>query len=132
MNGMIQSCGFAVTLSGSASIVEGLQVLNNIMGITANGIIKDNIESGPEFAVHGGAGIVASGLITGNYANGNFADGFEIAAGSTVIGNTAINNGIGIGVTCPVNVTNNTAINNSNGNLVLSGAGCNNTNNVAP
>jgi hypothetical protein len=63
-----------------------------------------------------------------------------IGLGSTVIGNTAVNNGsvelpdggFGITVDCPSNVTDNTAVGNPRGNLVLNGSGCNNTNNVAP
>jgi hypothetical protein len=62
--------------------------------------------------------------------------GISVGQGSTVIGNTATNNldlGPGISVDCPSNVTDNTAVNNGpNGNLVLNGNGCNNTNNVAP
>ena len=62
----------------------------------------------------------------------------QIGEGSTVIGNTATQNGygseqgVGIFVECPSNVTDNTAVNNVGVNLVLNGTGCNNTNNVAP
>jgi hypothetical protein len=58
--------------------------------------------------------------------------GLDIGQGSTVIGNTSSMNFAGIRVACPSNVTDNTAVNNPNGNLMLEGNGCNNTNNVAP
>jgi hypothetical protein len=122
----------------SASIVEGLHVSSTgLSGIIATGIVKGNTVTG--VLNHNAVGIEATGLVTGNYVSGN-RNGMSIGAfrigGSTVIGNTVVNNlapgeGVGISVDCPSNVTDNTAVNNST-NLVLNGTGCNNTNNVAP
>jgi len=50
---------------------------------------------------------------------------------STVIGNLAIHNEVGIVVACPSNVTDNTAVNSTIRNFVLVGNGCNNTDNLA-
>jgi hypothetical protein len=49
-----------------------------------------------------------------------------------VIGNTANDNDLGLGVDCPSNVTDNTATGNVDKNLQLNGKGCKTTNNVAP
>jgi hypothetical protein len=72
------------------------------------------------------------GNVTGNYVSGMVGGGIEVGPGSTVIGNTSINNG-GFGITadCPANLTDNTSINN-HPNLVLNGKGCLNKDNVAP
>jgi hypothetical protein len=129
-----------VSLGGDGSIVEGLHVSNDAgmfehgIGISATGIVRNNAVVGVsgKTALEGGRGIVATGVITGNYTSINETSGIEAGQGSTVIGNTATNNAAGgIGVSCPSNVTDNTAIGNQQ-NLLLSGTGCNNTNNVAP
>jgi hypothetical protein len=136
--------GNGVDLSAAdGSIVEGLGVFGvppTDVGIDAAGIVKNNTVVGI-VAQHGfGIGISASGTVTGNYVTGS-GNGMSIVQGSTVLGNTSTNNGspqgnpaqgIGISVECPSNVTDNTAVNNGTVNLVLSGTGCNDTNNVAP
>ena len=69
--------------------------------------------------------------MTGNYAVNN-GTGIKIGQGSTVIGNTAINNTeFGIVADCPSNLTDNTAVNNAT-NLVLNGDSCLNEDNLAP
>ena len=128
-----------VGLGGDGSIVEGIHVsdlqanLAEGFGISATGIVRNNTVVGVSGGTSaGGIGISATGVITGNYASGNRTAGIAAGPGSTVIGNTATNNAAGgIGVSCPSNVTDNTAIGNQQ-NLLLSGTGCNNTNNVAP
>jgi hypothetical protein len=116
------------------SIVEGLRISSSGsgIGISANGIVRGNTVTGDRLSAPGGAGIAATGTITNNYVSGlSFRVGIAVGAGSTVIGNTSINNGAGIDVSCPANLTDNTAVNNGT-NLQLNGQGCNNTNNVAP
>ena len=135
-NGSISDFTFGVDLrSAEGSIVEGLHVSGGAshasVGIIASGIVKGNIVTGVD-----GDGITATGIVTGNIASGNFAHGIGVGPGSTVIGNTAVrNDNVGISVECPSNVIDNTAVNNNEinpTNLVLTGEGCNNTNNVAP
>jgi hypothetical protein len=141
-NGSISGFGVGVGLdSDGGSIVEGLRVFGTIcpciVGIAATGVVKGNTVLDIAGPPGSGTGISATGIITGNYVTGSRAAGIQAGQGSTVIGNTSTDNragpgpGIGISVDCPSNVTDNTAVNN-NSNLVLSGAGCNNTNNVAP
>ena len=131
-NGSISNGGNGVELSSAdGAIVEGLRVYIigqfATVGISANGIIKNNTVTGSR-----GTGISATGIVTGNYAFGNRIFNIEAGQGSTVIGNTTTGSEIsGIVVACPSNVTDNTATGSSQ-NLVLNGEGCNNTNNVAP
>ena len=99
-------------------------------GIIAQGIVKGNVVSGMSIGIQS-----ITGTITDNYIE-NFTDRILAQAGSTLIGNTVINNNAtgntaGLLVTCPSNVTNNTATGSTN-NLVLFGDGCTNTNNVVP
>lgn len=138
-NGSISNFSVGVGLgSANGSIVEGLRIFGGncpcLVGIAANGIVKGNTVL--DFRGEGeGTGIDAAGIVTGNYVAGSQLAGMQISQGSTVIGNTSVNNDGplgGIVVFCPSNVTDNTAVNNSGGNLVLNGSGCNNTNNVAP
>jgi parallel beta-helix repeat protein len=129
-NGSISNFAVGVDLSfAEGSIVEELRVLNNgLLGIDAHGIVRGNIALD-----NVGTGIIASGTVTGNYATGNNQSGIAITvpSGSSVIGNTATGNQIGISVNCPANLTDNTAANNVT-NLVLNGDGCHNEDNVAP
>jgi hypothetical protein len=133
-NGSLSGFNRGVELGNAdGSIVEGLRVVGgntgaDINGITANGIVKGNTVMSYE------VGIEATGTVTGNYAASNSDVGLFIHTGSTVIGNTATDGShFGLAVVCPANLTDNTAVNNTDGNLVvLSGNGCNNTNNVAP
>ena len=137
-NGSILGFTTGVNLEGFGSIVEGLRVLCTegikATGIKATGIVRGNTVDGRP----GGTGISATGVVTGNAVTEFIVTGISIGQGSTVIGNTAVGSGginiepVGIAVSCPSNVTDNTAIFNGGGNLVLSGDGCNNTNNVAP
>jgi hypothetical protein len=158
-NGSISaSRGTAVLLNGDGSIVEGLYInLTQASGISAKGIVRGNTIT---TFLPGDTGISASGSITDNYVNGaatfppavgtrlitgisaegtvrgntvlNSERGLIVSPGSTVIGNTVTGNSVtGIEANCPANLTDNTAVNNGT-NLVLSGSGCNNTNNVAP
>jgi hypothetical protein len=156
-NGSI-TAGDAVNLDASdGSIVEGLRVSVSRAGISATGIVRDNTVIGSSIQTPlSSFGINASGIVTDNYvtgfgrAAGIVADGtirgntvtlntegIHAGVGSTLIGNTAMNNsgfiGIGISVDCPSNLTDNTAVNNRPGpNLVLNGEGCHNEDNVAP
>jgi hypothetical protein len=138
-NGTIIGFHSGVDLSGGGGgdVVEGLRVttsfgpdqdVNAGIGIRADGIVRNN-------QVFGGGragGINASGRVTGNYASSvNGTTMSVLSADSTVIGNTVFGGAQGLVVTCPSNVTDNTST-GSPQNLVLSGQGCNNTNNVAP
>jgi hypothetical protein len=95
-NGSVSNFFNAVQLdSAEGSIVERLRVFGppsppgGGIGISANGIVKDNtVVSIPA------AGITATGLVTGN-------------------------GGQGIAVRCPTNVTNNTAVNNESNLVLL-------------
>jgi hypothetical protein len=142
-NGSISNFFFGVNLAGSGSVVEGLRVMGSApidgaVGIAAAGIVKGNIVAGINAGPGTGTGIRATGIVTGNYAMNNRIFGIAVGQGSTVIGNTATgtsrSGGAGISVDCPSNVIDNTAVNNSGpeGNLLLNGTGCNDTNNVAP
>ena len=138
-NGSIAGFLSGVDLGGEGSIVEGLRVsgrFRSFLGIGAVGIVKGNTVFDFSGVPGQGTGISASGVVTGNYVFSN-GTGMSISVGSTVIGNTSVNNLSGFGgivVNCPSNVTDNTAVNNVNlgSNLVLQGEGCTNTNNVAP
>ena len=142
-NGSISGFGVGVDLEGDGSIVEGLRVVGTICpcstGISATGIVRGDtvLDIRGQRGGGGGSGISATGIVTGNYVAGSNFAGIAVGQGSTVIGNTSVNNpqilgpGIGIRVDCPSNVTDNTAVNNGV-NLFLNGEGCNNTNNVAP
>jgi hypothetical protein len=134
-NGSISGFGGAgVDLrSADGSIVEGLRVYGgSALGIAASGVVKGNsvfeVGGGPG----AGTGIFATGVVTGNYAAGNRLIGIDVGQGSTVIGNTANGNFIGIRVACPANLTDNTAVNNLLENLELGGEGCHNEDNLAP
>jgi hypothetical protein len=139
-NGSISGFNAGVNLGGDGSVVEGLRVFGSgggcpcSLGIGATGIIRGNTVVGIFSEPGGAVGISATGIVTGNYVTDTRTTGIFIGQGSTVIGNTvtATFQGAGISVSCPSNVTDNTAINNGGSNLVLAGAGCNNTNNVAP
>jgi hypothetical protein len=130
-NGVISGNGNGVVLG--SGVVEGLRVLGtgDYTGIfVGSGIVKGNI------VLQNLVGIEAGGTVTGNFVEHNRGLGISILQGSTVIGNTVLNNGSGILVNCPANLTDNTAVGNGRpsgfGNLKLDGEGCNNTNNVAP
>ena len=128
-NGFISvSGGAAVGLDGEGSIVEGVQAGG---GIIANGIVRNNTVFGD--GTDADIGISATGVITGNYVSSiRNGDGIVAGAGSTVLGNTSINNtGAGISASCPANLIGNTAVGNGQ-NLVLNGKGCINKDNVAP
>jgi hypothetical protein len=128
-NGSISGFDEAVLLEGQGSIVEGVRVFGSgSIGIVARGVVKDNTVFNSN-----GEGFDAGGTVIHNFAFGNTNAGILVDAGSTAIGNTADNNGIGIDAFCPSNLTDNTAVSNSPGsNLVLENPGCNNTNNVTP
>jgi hypothetical protein len=154
-NGSISGYTPSVNLgSADGSIVEGLRVSGlgvRGSGIIATGIVKGNTATDFRFTA-----IEATGTVTGNYVSGYAVSGISVgpgstvtgnnvsgsdginaisvATGSTVIGNTATGTGsgiFGINVACPSNVIDNTSTGHSH-NLVLSGNGCNNSNNVAP
>jgi hypothetical protein len=143
-NGSISGFGNGVALSSAdGSIVEGLRVFGGCpcfgpgTGIDANGIVRGNTVVGFASAPSvGGVGISATGIVTGNFVDNNRVAGITVGQGSTVIGNTSARTdggiGLDIGVTCPSNVTDNTALalGGGVGRIVLSGAGCNTTNNV--
>jgi hypothetical protein len=135
------SGGAAIASSELAQPLEGIAVQNGTMVGGAVGVV---LIGGTGFVVKGvrvfadpslpgqGQGIVVDGgIVKGNIVVGR-GNGIQVGQGTTVIGNTALNNsGVGIDVICPANVTNNTATGNSV-NIQLFGEGCNNTNNVAP
>jgi hypothetical protein len=143
-NGSISGFGNGVALSSAdGSIVEGLRVFGGCpcfdpgTGIDANGIVRGNTVVGfASVPSVGGVGISATGIVTGNFVDNNRVAGITVGQGSTVIGNTSARTdggiGLDIGVTCPSNVTDNTALRLGGGvgRIVLSGAGCNTTNNV--
>jgi hypothetical protein len=129
-NGSISGFDTGINLSG---VVEGLRIFSNRIGGVASGIVRDNIvtRNGGISGFRGG-GLSATGIVTGNYVHSNDT-GLAAGQGSTVIGNTVTdnNNISGLTVACPSNVTNNTVINRTiEGNFVLEGEGCTNTNNV--
>ena len=141
-NGSISNFANGVLLGSAAgSIVEGLRVTGggavSTTGISANGIVKGNTVIGI-FGIGPGHGdvISATGTVTGNYVAGSRGAQIRVGPGSTVIGNTAAPlvsaADFGIVADCPSNVTDNTATGSAATNLLLSGTGCNNTNNVAP
>jgi hypothetical protein len=78
---------------------------------------------------------LSAGVVIHNFASRNRSNGFVIGVGSTVIGNVALQNGIGFNVACPANLTDNSAIDNGT-NLQageVDGLGaCLNNNNLAP
>jgi hypothetical protein len=144
--------------SGPRSVVERMQVISILglpplsgpvggTGISATGIVKDNVVLGG-FSL----GVAAGGTVTGNYIGPNFAinpanpgplisrsptNGMSVSSGSTVIGNTielsaSLGSGqVGLEAACPSNVTNNTFTGSAK-NIELNGGGCENTYNVAP
>jgi parallel beta-helix repeat protein len=130
-NGSIDGFVNSVNLdSANGSIVEGLRVSSGRgVGIIARGIVRDNTATG--FGGIFARAISATGTVTGNYASGTNGPGIVVGQGSTVIGNTATDNEIGLLVSCPSNLTDNTAVNNGT-NLVLEGEGCHNEDNLAP
>jgi hypothetical protein len=140
-NGSISNFANGVDLaSANGSIVEGLRVSGDgagtNVGIVANGIVRGNTVIGIFGIGPGhGDGISATGTVTGNYVTGSRGAQIAVGQGSTVIGNTvgpAPSADFGLVVDCPSNVTDNTATGSAATNLLLSGTGCNNTNNVAP
>lgn len=129
-NGSFAVKGVAVDL-GDGAIVEGLKIILGAGGIIANGIVKENTVINPQgFATEEATGISAIGVITNNYLSGVPGYGIVVGKGSTVIGNTSVNNtntGVGISADCPAKLIDNTAVGYGQ-NLVLNGTGCN----VAP
>jgi len=126
-NGSIFNLLNGVDLSGGSHIVEGLRIVGGFdrigTRIKADGIVKGNIVEG------GGTGITAIGIVTGN--SSSVSDlGMSIGRGSTVIGNIATSNRIGIRVVCPSVVTGNVALGGLGGDPFLEGNGCTNENNV--
>ena len=96
---------------------------------TIGGTVADNTVSR---STNTGINGLSGALVTGNTSRLNGDDGIFVQKGSA-IGNFADRNtGDGIRVVCPSNVIGNTALNSTGTNLVLSGAGCNAVNNVAP
>jgi len=139
-NGSISQFNTEVNLGASdQSIVEGLRVSGHGAG-TGDGINANGIVSGNTVSFAGGhSGITASGVVTGNYVTSSGGsgespprgEGISVLVGSTVIGNTVVNNADqGLKAICPSNLTANTAVNNPGGDIVPVGNGCNITNNV--
>jgi hypothetical protein len=98
--------GQAIAL-GDGSIVEGLRITASrsfFPVISAKGIVRGNTVLGTAPGFPGGPGISATGVITNNYVSGVVGDGIAVGAGSTVIGNTSVNNmEAGIRADCPAN-----------------------------
>jgi hypothetical protein len=148
-----------ISLGGELrSVVEGIRVIsvNGLpqvqppkagTGISATGVVKDNVVLGG-FSV----GVAAGGTVTGNYIGPNFGrnptngqpvsvsatTGMSVSSGSTVIGNTidlsasSGNGQVGLEAACPSNVTNNTLTGSAKNIEVGTSGNCNTTNNVAP
>src|SRR5207249_984218 len=119
---------------------------NNEIGISAVGIVRDNVAEGNRsegifstgtvtgnFAFSNGTGLVGDGTVSGNFVQGNKEVGLSVGEGSIATDNTArFNESVGISVACPSNLIGNTATDNPGGNLILNVQGCTNTNNLAP
>jgi hypothetical protein len=130
-NGYISNFDTGVDLSlARLSIVEGLRLFGGRGGRGGPGIIARGIVKGNTVG-NFGIGISVTGTVTGNDVNSN-TTGIEVSQGSTAIGNTATAGTVGFSVSCPSNLTNNTALNNIAANLLLSGEGCHNEDNLAP
>jgi hypothetical protein len=123
---------FGIT-AGNFSTVSGNNVVGGGVGIFTGfgSIVSGNTSSGSDPSIFTGLG----SIVSGNIAAGPV--GILAGLGSMVNGNTAKEEGnggggsAGIVVDCPSNVIGNTATGYSN-NLVLSGAGCTNIDNLAP
>lgn len=153
-NGTIRSFNTGVDFgfTGIQISVERVHVVGNSnVGIGVNGqaLVKDCVlsENGD------GINVGSRSLIVGNNSSFNTASGMVVGVGSTIIGNTLgvngnnglvagnsstvlnntaqVNGNFGVYVDCPSNVIGNTSTNNGT-NMQLNGAGCNNSNNVAP
>jgi hypothetical protein len=121
-NGSISNFTGGISLSfTNGSIVEGIRVSCATLPTATVGI---SVGQG------GSSGIARDNTVTSTTLPASGQRDSE--SPSTVIGNTAKNFCDGFIVFCPSNVTDNTAAHNSNQNLDLTGAGCSNTNNVAP
>jgi hypothetical protein len=131
-NGSISNFNVGVSL-GDGSIVEGLRVSRcGQLGIGAAGIVRGNTVDGCDAGPSMGDGIDATGTVTGNTVTRTRLAGLGIGQGSTVIGNTSVNQtsegpSFGMIVGCPSNVTDNTT-----NSTQVQGDGCLTTNNVAP
>jgi hypothetical protein len=115
----------------TAAVVEAITArANGGTGITAG--VGSTVTGNTAQA--NGAGIATwwGSTVTGNTALLNSGLGITAGVGSTVTGNTAqANGGDGMQVFCPSNVLGNTSTENGV-NINLSGAGCSDSNNVAP
>jgi hypothetical protein len=89
-----------------------------------NGTVTSNVVEACEDGIDAFDGVVSGNNLAGT------GTGISIDTG-TAIGNTVTGYSVGIAATCPSNLIDNTATGNGK-NLVLSGTGCKNTNNVAP
>ena len=89
-----------------------------------NGSVTGNVVEACEDGIDAFDGVVSGNNLAGT------GTGISIDTG-TAIGNTVTGYSVGIAATCPSNLIDNTATGNGK-NLVLSGTGCKNTNNVAP
>lgn len=120
-----------ITLLGAGIVRGNTAIYNGADGIQGGYIITGNfVGFNGVNGILGGSGTI----LAGNAAIGNGSNGIgDNNESSLVTGNTAAENGVyGLAVGCPGNVIGNTAVANSVTNLVLSGGGCNNSNNVAP
>jgi hypothetical protein len=153
-NGTIRSfeTGVNFGFTGTQISVERVHVIDNSnvgIGVNQQAIVKDCVLSGNGDGINVGS----RSLVVGNNSSFNTASGIVVGVGSTIIGNTVgvngnnglvasnsstvlnntaqVNGNFGLFVTCASNVIGNTATNNGT-NMQLSGAGCNNNNNVAP
>jgi len=104
-NGSITKFGAGLRLFGRHHLVEEVRVGNSSRGIqVGQGIIRNNIPSNNrDFTAIG----IEAGLIEVSAATGFLEEG-----GSTIIGNVADANNIGIQVVCPSVVVNNAANDN--------------------
>jgi hypothetical protein len=139
-NGVISGFGNGVALGGAGSIVEDMHVGGPCpcqgFGISADGVIKDNVVSvASELDLNYG-GIFGSGVIKGNYVYDTRSFGIVAGADSTVTDNTVTGTsgapGDGMSVACPSTVAHNTITGSAGKNLVLNGEGCTAKDNTAP
>jgi hypothetical protein len=118
--------------AGPSSVITGNDVGGDV-GLNADGgsIVSENAFRGGETGISVGPG----STVNDNTVTGGVSEGIVVGPGSTIRGNTARaeedGGDAGILANCPSNVIGNTATGYEN-NLVLSGAGCTNIDNLAP
>jgi hypothetical protein len=131
-NGTVKNFDVGLNLYGNTILIERVTLIRNVSyGLIAveSVVFRDNLVVGNGIGLSVGEGSV----LTDNTVGFNTSDGMQAGEGSTIVNNSSRRNGgVGLAITCASNVIGNTATGNTLGNLVSSGLGCNNFNNVAP